>query len=202
VNAPAELPEIGDRAAVSAFATLSGGRIRLRRWRDEDRQAFAAMNSDARVMEFFQSRLTRIESDAMVDRIQEHFNKHDFGLWAIEVPGVAAFVGFAGLAIARFSAHFTPCVEVGWRLAFEHWGRGYATEAARLALGYGFRTLALSEVISFTSATNHRSRAVMERLGMRRDPADDFDHPVLPEGHPLRRHVLYRLGSRSYFGMC
>jgi RimJ/RimL family protein N-acetyltransferase len=202
VNAPAELPEIGDRAAVSAFATLSGGRIRLRRWRDEDRQAFAAMNSDARVMEFFQSRLTRIESDAMVDRIQEHFNKHDFGLWAIEVPGVAAFVGFAGLAIARFSAHFTPCVEVGWRLAFEHWGRGYATEAARLALGYGFGTLALSEVISFTSATNHRSRAVMERLGMRRDPADDFDHPVLPEGHPLRRHVLYRLGSRSYFGMC
>jgi RimJ/RimL family protein N-acetyltransferase len=187
---------------VSAFPTLSGGRIRLRRWRDEDRQAFAAMNSDARVMEFFQSRLTRIESDAMVDRIQEHFNKHDFGLWAIEVPGVAAFVGFAGLAIARFSAHFTPCVEVGWRLAFEHWGRGYATEAARLALGYGFGTLALSEVISFTSATNHRSRAVMERLGMRRDPADDFDHPVLPEGHPLRRHVLYRLGSRSYFGMC
>jgi RimJ/RimL family protein N-acetyltransferase len=93
-------------------------------------------------------------------------------------------------------------VEVGWRLAFEYWGYGYATEAARLALGYGFGTLALSEVVSFTSATNHRSRAVMERLGMRRDPAEDFDHPALPESHPLRKHVLYRLGSDSYFGMC
>jgi RimJ/RimL family protein N-acetyltransferase len=187
---------------MSALVTLSSGRICLRRWRDEDREAFAAMNSDPRVMEFFRSSLSRVESDAMVDRIQKHFNEHDFGLWAIEVPDVASFIGFAGLDVARFSAPFTPCVEVGWRLAFEHWGRGYATEAARLALGYGFGTLALSEVVSFTSATNHRSRAVMERLGMRRDPAEDFDYPSLPEGHPLRRHVLYRLGSVSYLGMC
>jgi RimJ/RimL family protein N-acetyltransferase len=119
----------------------------------------------------------------------------------IEVPDLAPFIGFAGLTVARFTARFTPCLEVGWRLAFEHWGHGYATEAARLALGYGFGTLALSEVVSFTSATNHRSRAVMERLGMRRDPAEDFDHPALPKSHPLRRHVLYRLGSDSYFGM-
>jgi RimJ/RimL family protein N-acetyltransferase len=190
---------------MSAFVTLSSGRICLRRWRDEDREAFAAMNSDARVMEFFPSRLSRVESDAMVDRIQEHFSKRDFGLWAIEVPDAAPFIGFGGLtvlAVPPFSARFTPCVEVGWRLAFEHWGHGYATEAARLALGYGFRALALSEVVSFTSATNHRSRAVMERLGMRRDPAEDFDHPKLPQGHPLRRHVLYRLGSGSYFGVC
>jgi RimJ/RimL family protein N-acetyltransferase len=187
---------------MSALVTLSSGRICLRRWRDEDREAFAAMNSDPRVMEFFRSSLSRVESDAMVDRIQKHFNEHDFGLWAIEFPDVASFIGFAGLDVARFSAPFTPCVEVGWRLAFEHWGRGYATEAARLALGYGFGTLALSEVVSFTSATNHRSRAVMERLGMRRDPAEDFDYPSLPEGHPLRRHVLYRLGSVSYLGMC
>jgi RimJ/RimL family protein N-acetyltransferase len=187
---------------MSAFATLSSGRVCLRRWRDEDREAFAAMNSDARVMEFFRSRLSRVQSDAMVDRIQEHFAKRDFGLWAIELPDVAPFIGFAGLDVTRFSARFTPCVEVGWRLAFEHWGHGYATEAARLALDYGFGTLALSEVVSFTSTTNHRSRAVMERLGMRRDPADDFDYPALPEGHPLRRHVLYRLGSDSYFGMC
>jgi RimJ/RimL family protein N-acetyltransferase len=187
---------------MSASATLSSVRIRLRRWRDEDREAFAAMNSDARVMEFFRSRLSRIESDAMVDHIQKHFGEHDFGLWAIEVPDVAPIIGFAGLAFARFSAHFTPCVEVGWRLAFEHWGHGYATEAARLALGYGFRTAALPEVVSFTSATNQRSRAVMERLGMRRDPAEDFDYPSLPEGHPLQRHVLYRLGSASYFGKC
>jgi RimJ/RimL family protein N-acetyltransferase len=184
---------------MSAFVTLSSERISLRPWRDEDREAFAAMNSDARVMEFFRSRLTRAQSDAMVDHIQEHFSKRGFGLWAIEVPDVAPFIGFAGLAVPGFSAHFTPCVEVGWRLAFEHWGQGYATEAARLALGYAFGTAALSEVVSFTSATNHRSRAVMERLGMRRDPADDFDHPALPENDPLRRHVLYRFSSDSYF---
>jgi RimJ/RimL family protein N-acetyltransferase len=183
------------------FVTLSSGRVCLRQWRDEDREAFAAMNSDARVMEFFRRRLSRVESDAMVDGIQKHFSKHKFGLWAIEVTGAAPFIGFAGLAVPGFSAHFTPCVEVGWRLAFEHWGRGYATEAARLALGYGFGTLALSEFVSFTSATNQRSRAVMERLGMRRDPADDFDHPALPEGHPLRSHVLCRLGSGSYSGI-
>jgi RimJ/RimL family protein N-acetyltransferase len=178
---------------MSTFVTLSSGRICLRRWRDEDREAFAAINSDTRVMEFFRSPLSRVESDAMVDGIQKHFSKRGFGLWAIEVPGVAPFIGFAGLAVPGFSAHFTPCVEVGWRLAFEYWGRGYATEAARLALGYGFGTLALSEVVSFTSTNNHRSRAVMERLGMRRDPAEDFDRPTFPEGHPLRRHVLYRL---------
>ena len=187
---------------MSAFVTLSSSRICLRRWRDEDREAFATMNSDARVMEFFRGSLSPIESDAMVDGIREHFSKHGFGLWAIEVEGVAPFVGFAGMTVARFKAHFTPCVEVGWRLAFEHWGHGYATEAARLALGYGFRNLALPEVVSFTSVTNHRSRAVMERLGMRRDSAEDFDYPALPESHPLRRHVLYRLSSDSYFGMC
>jgi RimJ/RimL family protein N-acetyltransferase len=186
---------------MSTLVTLSSSRIRLRRWRDEDREAFAAMNSDARVMEFFRSSLSRVESDAMVDSIQKHFSEHGFGLWAIEAPDAAPFIGFAGLAVARFNAHFTPCVEIGWRLAFEHWGHGYATEAARLALGYGFGTLALPEVVSFTSATNRRSRAVMERLGMRRDPAEDFDYPSLPEGHPLRRHVLYRLGSGSYLGM-
>jgi RimJ/RimL family protein N-acetyltransferase len=187
---------------MSTLATLSSSRIRLRRWRDEDREAFAAMNSDARVMEFFRSSLSRVGSDAMVDGIEKHFGAHGFGLWAIEIPNVAPFVGFAGLTWARFSAHFTPCVEVGWRLAFEHWGHGYATEAARLVLDYGFGTLALSEVVSFTSASNHRSRAVMERLGMRRDPAEDFDYPSFPEGHPLRRHVLYRLGSESSLGTC
>jgi len=186
---------------MSAVTALSSERVRLRRWRDGDREAFAAMNSDARVMEFFQSSLSRVDSDAMVDRIGAHFCEHGFGLWAIEVPGVAPFIGFAGLTWARFSAHFTPCVEVGWRLAFEYWGHGYATEAARLALGYGFGTLALPEIVSFTSATNHRSRAVMERLGMRHDTADDFDYPTMPEGHPLRPHVLYRLGASAYFDM-
>jgi RimJ/RimL family protein N-acetyltransferase len=186
---------------MSVFATLSSDRLCLRRWRDSDRDAFAAMNSDARVMEFFASSLSRDESNAMVDRIEEHFARLGFGLWAVEVPGVAPFVGFAGLSVLAappFNARCTPCVEIGWRLASEHWGHGYATEAAQLALGYAFGTLALSEVVSFTSVVNFRSRAVMERLGMRRDPADDFDHPKLPESHPLRKHVLYRLGSSSY----
>jgi RimJ/RimL family protein N-acetyltransferase len=187
---------------MSAFETLSSGRIRLRRWRDEDREAFAAMNSDTRVMQFLPRRLSRVQSDAMVDRIQEHFIEHNCGLWAVEVPDVAPFIGFTGLAIPRFRAHFTPCVEVGWRLAFEYWGHGYATEAARLALGYGFGNLTLAEVVSFTSTTNYRSQAVMERLGMRRDPAEDFDHPTLADNHPLRRHVLYRLDSDSYFANC
>jgi ribosomal-protein-alanine N-acetyltransferase len=185
---------------MSALATLSGGRVYLRRWRDEDREAFAAVNADPRVMDFFRGRLSRAESDAMIDGIEKHFDEHGFGLWAVEVPGVAPFIGFTGLSHARFKAQFTPCVEVGWRLAYEHWGRGYATEAARLALGHGFGTLGLAEIVSYTSATNIRSRAVMERLGMRRDPNEDFDYPTLPEGHPLRRHVLYRLASGSYSG--
>jgi ribosomal-protein-alanine N-acetyltransferase len=165
----------------------------LRRWRDEDREPFAALNADPRVMEFFPGTLSRAESDALVDRIEAHFDKHGFGAWAIEVPGVAGFVGFTGLSVPRFEAPFMPCVEVGWRLAVDHWGKGYASEAARLALSYGFETLDLPEIVSFTATTNRRSTAVMERLGMRRDPADDFDHPALPEGHRLRRHVLYRL---------
>jgi RimJ/RimL family protein N-acetyltransferase len=125
---------------MGALVKLSTGRICLRQSRDEDLEAFAAMNSDARVMAFFRSRLSRVESDAMVDGIKKHFSEHGFGLWAIEVPDVAPFIGFAGLAVQLFSAHFTPCVEVGWRLAFKHWGHGYATEGARLALGYGFGT--------------------------------------------------------------
>jgi ribosomal-protein-alanine N-acetyltransferase len=155
------------------------------------------MNADTRVMEFFSRPLDRAESDAMVDRIVAHFETNGFGLWAVEVPGMARFVGFAGLAVPRFTAHFTPCVEIGWRLAREHWGHGYATEAARLALAYGFGPLGLTEVVSFSAVANARSRAVMERLGMRHDPAEDFDHPAVAEGHPHRRQVLYRLTSPS-----
>src|SRR5262245_14322562 len=178
---------------MSALTPLSTPRIRLRCWRGVDRDAFAAMNADPRVMQYFPNCLSCAESDAMVDRIEEHFAEHGFGLWAIEVSDVAPFIGFAGLAVPRFRAPFTPCVEIGWRLAFAHWGHGYATQAARLALEYGFQECALPEIVSFTSERNQRSRAVMERLGMRRDPSEDFDNPGLPEHHPLRRHVLYRL---------
>ncbi len=170
----------------------------LRRWRDDDRAPFAAMNADPRVMAYFPGGLDRAESDRLVDRIGQHLADHGFAPWAIEVPGVAPFAGFVGLSIPRFAAHFTPCVEVGWRLAFEHWGRGYATEGARAALAHGFGLLALPAVVSFTSVANRRSRDVMERLGMRHDPAEDFDHPAVAEGHPLRRHVLYRLEAGAF----
>ena len=172
---------------------LTTPRLRLRRWRPADLEPFAAMNDDPAVMEFYPSRLDREATRLMIGRIEAHFERHGFGLWAAEVPGVADFVGYVGLSVPAYETAFTPCVEVGWRLASAHWGKGYATEAARAALGYGFGTLGLREIVSFTVPTNVRSRAVMERLGMQRDPAEDFDHPLLAAGHPLRRHVLYRL---------
>ena len=180
---------------MSDFPTLRTPRLRLRAWRNQDLAPFSAMNADPRVMEFFPSPLDRAQSDAMVARIREHFVAHGFGLWAVEVPAVTDFIGFVGLAIPRLRAHFTPCVEIGWRLAAAHWGRGYATEAARAALDFGFDHLNLDEIVSYTAILNVRSQAVMERIGMTRSPADDFDHPALPDGHRLRRHVLYRAPS-------
>ena len=167
-------------------------RLLLRRWIAADRDPFADMNADRRVMEHFPSVLTRAESDAMVERIEAHFERHGFGLWAVEVRAGSPFIGFVGLSVPAFQAHFTPCVEVGWRLAAEHWGHGYATEAARAAVKFGFGELALKEIVSFTVPENERSRRVMERLSMTHDPMDDFDHPTQPD---QRRHVLYRLRS-------
>lgn len=172
---------------------LRTARLFLRRWRPDDRVEFARLNADPRVAEFLPGLLTRGESDAAADRIAAHFQEHGFGLWAAEIPGVARFAGFIGLAIPRFEAHFTPCVEVGWRLAAEHWNCGYATEGARAAVEFGFHWLHLEQIVSFTVPANGRSRRVMEKLGMMRRADDDFDHPLLPAGHPLRRHVLYRL---------
>jgi RimJ/RimL family protein N-acetyltransferase len=177
---------------MSSALTIRTHRLHLRVWREEDLPAFAAINADPRVMEYFPGRLDRAESDARATRIRGHFARHGFGLWAVEVPGVADFVGFVGLVRCDFEAPFTPCVEIGWRLAHEHWGHGFATEAALAALDFGFQRLGLEQIVSFTVPANRRSRAVMERIGMTRTPADDFDHPAIPEGHPLRRHVLYR----------
>jgi RimJ/RimL family protein N-acetyltransferase len=142
-------------------------------------------------MRYFPVRSTRVQSDALAERARATIADRGWGLWAVEVTGVAPFIGFIGLAEPRFEAHFTPAVEVGWRLAREHWGNGYATEGGRAALAFAFEELALDEVVSFTSAVNERSRRVMERLGMTHDPADDFDHPLVPDG-PLRPHMLYR----------
>jgi RimJ/RimL family protein N-acetyltransferase len=174
---------------------LETERLILRRWREGDREPFAALNADPVVMEHFPALGSRGESDAMVDRIEAHFDRRGFGLWVVEVRGGAPFVGFVGLWTPTFEAHFMPAVEVGWRLAREHWGHGYATEAARAAVDYGFEEHELDEIVAFTVPANFRSRRVMERLGMTHDPADDFDHPGIPEGHPLRRHVLYRLAG-------
>jgi RimJ/RimL family protein N-acetyltransferase len=172
---------------------LHTDRLILREWRDDDLAPFAALNADERVVAFLPGPLSREESDARAAQIRDHFARRGFGLWAVEAPGVAPFLGFVGLSVPGFDAPFTPCVEIGWRLAFEHWGFGYATEAARAAVRFGFDQLDLDEIVSFTVPANLRSRAVMERLGMRRSPDEDFDHPRLPEGHRLRRHVLYRL---------
>ncbi len=144
-------------------------------------------------MEFMPARLSPGESDLMVDRIENQFRQHGFGLYALELRRERAFIGFAGLSIPAFEAHFTPCVEIGWRLSAEYWGRGLATEAARAVVRYAFESLALDALVSFTVPANIRSRRVMEKIGMTHDPADDFNHPQLPDGHPLRRHVLYRL---------
>lgn len=168
-------------------------RLLLRQWRTEDHAPFAAMNADPRVMEHFPNLLAREESDARADAIEQHWLERGFGLWAVEVPGVAPFIGFVGLSVPRFEAAFTPCVEIGWRLAADYWGQGYATEGARAAVEFGFGPLGLKEIVSFTVPANLRSRRVMEKLGMTRDPAEDFEHPLLAAGHPLRRHVLYRL---------
>ncbi len=168
-------------------------RLLLRRWRHSDLAPFATLNADARVREFLPGILTRDASDRLAGRIAAHFDAHGFGLWAVEIRDVEPFAGFIGLSIPDFEAPFTPCVEVGWRLAARHWGHGYATEGARAALRFGFETLGLGEIVSFTVPQNARSRRVMERLGMTRDAADDFDHPSLPDGHPLKHHVLYRI---------
>lgn len=182
--------------------TLTTPRLTLRPWETHDLPDFAALNADPEVMRHFPQPLSRAESDAFVDRIRLHSEAHGFGFWAVEAPGhPASFVGLVGLAAPRFQARFTPCVEIGWRLARAHWGRGYATEAASRALAYGFDVLRLPEIVAFTAVGNERSRAVMRRLGMRRDPADDFDHPNLPAGHTLQRHVLYRLSADAW-GAC
>ena len=178
--------------------TLETERLVLRQWREDDREPYAALNADPVVMEHFPSTLTREESDAHVDRMRERLDEQGWGLWAVEVPGVAACIGFVGLNRPWFEEHFTPAVEVGWRLAREHWGHGYATEAARECLRFGFEEIPLDEIVSFTSMQNARSQSVMRRIGMHRDPADDFDHPSMPEGHPLGRHVLYRLRADEW----
>jgi ribosomal-protein-alanine N-acetyltransferase len=180
-----------------AGPTLTTERLVLRPWQKDDLEPMAALNGDPATMRYFPAPLTRGQSDTFVANMVRAFTRHQMGMWAVEVVGGPSCIGAVGLLPVGFEAHFTPAVEVGWRLAREHWGRGYATEAARAALGYGFGDLALDEVVSFTAAVNGLSRAVMERLGMHRDPAEDFAHPRVKAGR-LQPHVLYRLGAAEW----
>jgi RimJ/RimL family protein N-acetyltransferase len=183
-----------DAVSLNNVRTLATPRLVLRRFGVGDLDAFAELNADPVVREFYKPQvLDRAASDANAQFYMAHWERHGFGRWAIEVPGVTPFAGVVGLMQTNFDAAFTPAVEIGWRLGRHYWGHGYATEAARAVIVDGFTTLGLAEVVAFTVPANLRSRAVMERLGMRHSPADDFDHPAVPAGHPLRRQVLYRI---------
>ena len=170
-------------------------RLSLRLWKAEDRDPFVAMNADPIVMRYFPSLLSGGETDALLARIHAHFQRHGFGLWAVEVKSTEEFAGFVGLAIPTFEAHFTPCVEIGWRLAQRFWHQGIATEAATKVLQFAFHNLQMAEVVSFTAVDNWPSRRVMERIGMTHNPEDDFDHPRIPKDNALCRHVVYRARS-------
>jgi ribosomal-protein-alanine N-acetyltransferase len=178
-------------------AILETERLLLRRWRDADRMPFRAINADPRVMEFFPVLMTAEETDQAIARIERHFDEHGFGLYATEVRATGAMIGFVGISIPGFDAPFMPAVEIGWRLAFDTWGRGFATEGARAVAEHAFRSLGIGDLVSFTVPANVRSRRVMEKIGMTRDEDGDFEHPKIPEGHPLRRHVLYRLHAEG-----
>jgi RimJ/RimL family protein N-acetyltransferase len=172
---------------------LQTDRLILRRWREDDLAPFAAMNDDPLTLRFMPGVMTAEETRAQIARFEAHHRLHGFGVWAVEAPEVAPLVGYVGLQRVGFEAPFTPAVEIGWRLAPAFWGKGYATEGAKAALRTGFEDLNLDQIVSFTVLANKPSWSVMERLGMMRDPAEDFDHPRLPAAHALRRHILYRM---------
>jgi ribosomal-protein-alanine N-acetyltransferase len=181
-------------SAAMSVHTLKTPRLILRPWREEDFDAFADLMADREVTRFLMGPLDRAASDVAAARLKEQVERLGYGFWALEVPGVAPFIGLTGLLPVAFDAPFTPAVELGWRIARAHWGRGYVSEAARAAVDFGFQELGLDELVAFTVPANTRSRAVMKRIGMTHDEADDFDHPRVPDGHPLKRHVLYRIG--------
>jgi RimJ/RimL family protein N-acetyltransferase len=168
-------------------------RLRLRAWRESDLAPFFALACDPQVMEFLLPLPTRADSDAMVERLRQRFAENGWGFWAVEHKASGAFMGFTGLNSPAVALPFSPCVEIGWRLAREWWRQGFASEAARGALQVGFEQLGLDEIVAFTAWNNVRSAAVMARIGMKEDVAGAFDHPLVPEGHALRRHRLYRI---------
>jgi RimJ/RimL family protein N-acetyltransferase len=186
------------RGTMEPILELESARLLLRQWRDEDLPEFAAMCADPQVMRYFPATMSRLESASLIGRIRGHFAEHGYGLWALQRKDSGQFIGFTGLNVVGFDAPFTPATEIGWRLAREHWGLGYASEAAWTALRCGFDRLPLKEVVAFTTQTNLPSEKVMQAIGMHHDPADDFDLPRLEADHPLRRHVLYRISREQW----
>jgi RimJ/RimL family protein N-acetyltransferase len=182
---------------VQEAVTLETERLRLRPWREQDRPPFAALNADAAVMEWFPFRLDTAQSDALASLIEQRMADNGWGMWAVEVPGVADFIGFVGLNDASEQLGY-QAIEVGWRLAREHWGHGYAPEAAIASLAYGFDVLEVAEIVAFTPTGNLKSRRVMEKIGMTHDGGRDFDHPRIPPDSPLVRHVLYAIERESF----
>ncbi|HEY2108896.1 MAG TPA: GNAT family protein [Candidatus Acidoferrales bacterium] len=177
---------------------LKTERLILREWNATDREPFARMNADPRVMEYLGETMSRAQSDEVADQIEAHFRAHGFGLCAAELVESGEFIGFIGLAVPTFEAAFTPCVEIGCRLAAEYWGAGFATEGAREIVRHAFEKLGLLELVSFTAIGNERSRRVMAKVGMTHDATENFDHPGLSAGDPLRRHVLYRVTREKW----
>jgi 3-dehydroquinate dehydratase / shikimate dehydrogenase len=181
--------------------TIKTNRLILRQWCEEDLEPFANLNSDPRVREFFPKLLNRYESDTSVKNMSDHISRTGWRFWAASLIQTGEFIGFIGLEDVHFAAPFNelaPAVEIGWRLAFNYWGKGYATEGAKAALQYGFEKLHLPEIVSFSAVKNMRSQNVMEKIGMHHNENDDFDHPKLSDGHPLKRQVLYRLKTDEW----
>lgn len=184
--------------AEQSIIELRTERLLLRQWTNNDFEPFYRMNSDKAVMEFFPKCLSREQSDQAADRIQSFISKHGWGFWAVELIGQEKFIGFVGLNIPTAALPFSPCVEIGWRLAKSYWGKGYATEAARASLNCAFSALNLDEVVSFTPVINRRSQAVMKKTGMA-DTTDNFHHPVIERSHSLSEHVLYKITRERKF---
>jgi RimJ/RimL family protein N-acetyltransferase len=182
---------------MNQITSLETDRLLLRQWKPADREPFAKLNADPKVMEFFPNMLSREASDAFIDRIQALIEKQGWDLWAVEIKNTQQFIGYVGLHVPNYELPFNPCVEVGWRLAYEFWGKGYAPEAASVALKFGFESLNLAEVVSFTTLSNVRSQRVMEKIGMQRSP-ETFRHPGVPIDGELREHCLYRLSRNNW----
>jgi RimJ/RimL family protein N-acetyltransferase len=179
---------------------LETPRLILRPWLDRDRAPFARMSADPQVMAHLLPFASPEAVDSWIDRQRAHLKAHGFCFWAIESRENGAFMGAAGLLRVGYEAHFTPAVEVGWRLDRRFWGKGYAPEAAACAIRFGFEQVGLPEIVANTVPANRNSRRVMEKLGMSHLAVDDFDHPLVPIEHPLRRQVLYRLSRDRWLG--